>query len=130
MQVADVSKQYRGYGARPFYITTLHTCRSCGVEFRFSAEEQKLWFEELGFFIDAYPGCCLPCRKEARSSKAKMRRYNQYHADDDGSLTTEQSRELADLIMELFGPALSEKLKTRYNRMLNRIADTENREAI
>jgi hypothetical protein len=71
VQVADVSKQYRGYGSRPFYITTLHTCRSCGVEFRFSAEEQKLWFEELGFFIDAYPGLLSPLSKRSAKQQSQ-----------------------------------------------------------
>ncbi|WP_231943724.1 zinc-ribbon domain containing protein [Aeoliella mucimassa] len=122
---ADISKQNRSWGARGYYIATLHVCRQCGKDFRFTAQEQKLWFEEYGFFIDAYPGCCLECRREKRKQKAIKHRYDAYQTEEDGKLSIDQCKELADLIMELFGPDLDEKKRNRYNHMMNRISREE-----
>lgn len=125
---ADVSKQNFVYGPRGYYITTLHVCRKCGTEFRFTAEEQQVWFEEYGLSVCAFPDWCLTCRREIRQEKAKRKLYDEYLTDDDANLTAQQCRELADLIMNLFGPELNEKRRNRYNRMMNRISnDDDNR---
>jgi hypothetical protein len=51
------------------YFDATHVCRSCGIDFIFSKEEKRLWYEQLKFWIDAAPVNCPACRKELRQLK-------------------------------------------------------------
>lgn len=56
-------------GPYNWYITYSIQCADCKREFQFSAQEQRRWYEELGFIIHSIPKRCSTCRKERRSSK-------------------------------------------------------------
>ena len=60
---ADTSKQH-GY-AIPIYVyyDVLKTCVDCRRPYIFYAEEQRYWFETLGFANDADCVRCVVCRK-------------------------------------------------------------------
>ena len=61
--VADTSKQV----ARPVPVTHYYdvkrTCRDCKRKFLFFAEEQKFWYETLGFPLESDCVRCVDCRK-------------------------------------------------------------------
>lgn len=51
---------------RYFYVDSRRGCVSCGVEFVFTAEEQKHFFEKLLFPFYSAPVHCPRCRRERR----------------------------------------------------------------
>lgn len=53
-----------------FYVDQARRCVECGLDFSFSASEQKHWFEELKFHFDSIPIRCVGCRRRRRSDKA------------------------------------------------------------
>jgi hypothetical protein len=61
---------------RKYYVDILRTCRSCHRSFIFFAREQRYWYETLRFFIDADCVLCPVCRREARSTQRRLRRYS------------------------------------------------------
>ena len=46
-------------------------CERCGEEFWFSANEQRIWYEEWGFRIDSIPKHCAACRKMLREENGR-----------------------------------------------------------
>ncbi len=60
---------------RPIYVDVLKRCRDCGRPFLFYANDQRLWYETLGFAPDVDAVRCVPCRKQARHAKARHERY-------------------------------------------------------
>ena len=66
----DYSKQNYGMGGPIlFYISKEMSCNTCKKDFVFEAEDQKFWYEDLGFNEASYPKNCLTCRKETRHQK-------------------------------------------------------------
>jgi hypothetical protein len=74
---ADVSKQINATVSIPYYFDVDQLCRKCGRRFIFFAEEQKYWYEELGFYLWSAAVCCPPCRKELQSIRRMKKRYEQ-----------------------------------------------------
>ena len=72
---ANPCRQLAGYGWRTLYVDIARRCRTCGQWFLFFALEQKFWFEELGFFIDADCVHCQPCRHAAHAEQRLKDRY-------------------------------------------------------
>jgi hypothetical protein len=72
--VADVGKQQLGMGT-PFaaYVPRPFRCEDCRAESVFGAEEQRHWFEDLGFLIWVHPKQCAPCRAARRRRKRTSR---------------------------------------------------------
>ena len=66
---ADTSKQPTATVAVTHYFDSKRTCRDCQRPFLFFAEEQKYWYEELGFRLDADCIRCVECRKKHRKDK-------------------------------------------------------------
>lgn len=64
---------------RPLHIThyfdVKRRCRDCKRKFIFFAEEQKYWYEELGFPPEASCARCVDCRKIQRGYKALQSSY-------------------------------------------------------
>lgn len=73
---ADTSKQNYTVLPREYYVDILKLCRGCKRRFIFFAKEQKHWFEELGFFVDADCVRCTQCRVEDRKLKLIFQRYS------------------------------------------------------
>ena len=66
---ADTSKQHGS--AIPIYVyyDVLKTCVDCRRPFIFFAEEQRYWFETLGFANDANCIRCVECRKKQQADE-------------------------------------------------------------
>ena len=95
---ADPSRQNCSVCPRYWYIDASFRCARCEAEFDFSASEQKTWYEEYGFWVDAFPKHCLPCRKELRQLKDLRQEYDH---EVQSALTTPDlgpKKHVADLI--------------------------------
>lgn len=69
----DVRKQefcYWCHFPKYFYIDEDHRCIECGIEFTFSASEQKFWYEDLKFNFYSKPIRCSDCRRKKRNENA------------------------------------------------------------
>lgn len=72
---ADPSKQNRPTIPVTHYYDIECDCRSCRRQFIFFAEEQKHWYEELGFRLEVDCVLCPPCRKRVQSLATKRAAY-------------------------------------------------------
>lgn len=65
---ADVDKQlFCDNSPYLAYYDYRKVCESCNKSFVFSKEEQKYWYEELGFWVQSVPKNCKECRSKIRS---------------------------------------------------------------
>jgi hypothetical protein len=98
------------------YFDVVRTCRDCGLEFIFYALEQKHWYEELGFVLDADCVRCVRCRKVDQALAAQRRRYETLmHAPE---RSDEESLDMAECCMALVEAALFSPHQTERVRML------------
>ena len=67
---ADPAKQNYTVVPESCYFAMQMECELCKTAFWFSENEQKYWYEELGFWIDSVPKACPNCRKSLRTSRA------------------------------------------------------------
>lgn len=74
--VADTSKQNYAIYPRRYYVDILRDCRECGRPFLFFAREQRHWFEELQFFVDADCVHCAECRARQHDAKTQLARFS------------------------------------------------------
>jgi hypothetical protein len=74
---ADWSKHrpHNSYGPLFWYQDKTKQCRDCGVEFVFSKEEQKHWYEDLKIPIYADAVSCKNCRAKIRAEKAAQKEH-------------------------------------------------------
>lgn len=73
--LANPSKQNRPTVPVTHYYDIECVCRNCRRQFIFFAEEQKHWYEELGFRLEVDCVLCPPCRKREQSLAAKRATY-------------------------------------------------------
>ena len=73
--VANVMRQHYAIYPRRYYVDVLENCRECGLPFLFFAREQKFWYEELGFHVEACATLCSACRQRAHARRALLARY-------------------------------------------------------
>jgi hypothetical protein len=72
---ADRARQSPATVAVTHYFDARRVCRACRRPFLFYAEEQKHWYEELHFPLEADCLECVPCRKAEQRLQAAQRRY-------------------------------------------------------
>ena len=60
--IADTSRQNFSLYPKKYYVDVLNECLTCGAPFVFFAQEQKHWYETLGFVLDADCVRCVECR--------------------------------------------------------------------
>lgn len=53
------------------YCSMKLRCERCKEEFWFSANEQKVWYEEWVFWVDSVPKNCARCRKLVREEHGR-----------------------------------------------------------
>lgn len=63
---ADPERQHYTVIPESTYYSMKLRCEGCQEEFWFSANEQRVWYEEWGFWIDSIPRRCAKCRKLLR----------------------------------------------------------------
>ncbi|MDB6075450.1 MAG: hypothetical protein JWO89_3090 [Verrucomicrobiaceae bacterium] len=73
--VADLSKQAPATVHVTHYYDEEHRCEDCGRLFLFFAEEQRFWYEERQFPLDADCRRCYPCRRKLQDIEQIKRQY-------------------------------------------------------
>lgn len=65
------------YGRFPrFYVDRAMTCRECGVEEVWTAEDQKWWYEVAKGHMDSTAVLCRACRRKEKARQAEARRVH------------------------------------------------------
>lgn len=73
---AEIGKQDFSVCPRHWYIDATFRCPRCDSNFVFTASEQQLWYETLGFWIDSRAKHCVQCRSELRDLKSLQQVYD------------------------------------------------------
>jgi hypothetical protein len=68
---ANPDKQYYSVIPESTYCSMQLSCERCNQSFWFTANEQKLWYEQWGFWIDSVPNECAACRRITRETKGQ-----------------------------------------------------------
>lgn len=97
--MADTSKQNFSIYPITIYVDIEKQCIQCERWFIFFAEEQKYWYENLGFYVDADCVKCIDCRKKEQSVKHLMRQYEMLVKND--RRTENETTELKNIALEL-----------------------------
>ncbi|HXS67218.1 MAG TPA: zinc-ribbon domain containing protein [Candidatus Polarisedimenticolia bacterium] len=74
---ADLSKQSpnNSYSPPLYYEDVRFKCRDCGTECMWTAEQQRLWYEEWGGPVQSTAVRCRACRQRLRREKAKQKKH-------------------------------------------------------
>jgi hypothetical protein len=124
---ADTDKQNCSICPRYWYVDAIFPCRRCGAEFGFSAAEQRAWYEEYGFWVDAVPRHCPACRRDLRNLKALRQEYDRSvsYVLRQGDLGSK--KRLADVIDQLYelGGDLPARINENRRRLAHQIAAAE-----
>lgn len=113
---ADVSRQAEATVPVTHYFDVIRKCRECGRPFIFFAREQKHWYEELDFPLDADCIRCVTCRKQQRGLARVRERYEElFHVPE---RSPEQNLEMADCCLMLIEASLFHRRQTQHVRML------------
>lgn len=105
---------------RYWYVSATFQCRRCASEFVFSAAEQRAWYEQYRFWVDALPGHCQPCRRQLRRVKAARQDYDRLIGEAMASQDVEMKRRAVALIDTLY--ELNEELPTGITEKRRRLA--------
>lgn len=93
-------------------------CQGCRRPFLFFAAEQKHWYEELGFSIEADCNRCVPCRKQQQGIAHKRETYQRLlHVEH---RTPEENLEMAECCLALMEASVFDRRQTERVRMLIR----------
>ena len=143
---ADVTRQAPATVQVTHYFDVTRRCRDCGRRFLFFAEEQKHWYEVLGFALEADCVRCVPCRRLQRGLDRKRQRYEDlFHVED---RTAAEDLEMAECCLALiesstFGRRQLERVRmlirrsrsasdaesaSRYEEILERVRALESRD--
>lgn len=117
---ADLSRQTPATLPVLFYFDERRTCADCCRSFLFFAEEQKYWFEQLGFKLEADCIRCWPCRHVRQSLEAAQARYEELARLDCPS--RQEQVELLDVGLKLceqgiFGRKVLQRFRTIANQL-------------
>jgi len=104
------------------YFNQKHQCESCDTIFIFSQQEQKFWYEKLGFWVQSKPKHCKECRKEKRKEKYYHKRIKELKVNSE-NLEVNELAELAE-IYEHFG---NEVKRNMYLNKLKKKKPTDNK---
>ena len=128
---ADLTQQTLATVPVSHYYDVKRQCLDCSKSFIFFAEEQKHWYEELGFGLESDCVRCVDCRKRQQGLALTRERYVElFHVSD---RTTDENFEMAACCLSLIEANVFHMRQTERVRMLlNRIsaeydAKTENR---
>jgi hypothetical protein len=127
---SNPDKQNCSICPRYWYVDAFFLCDRCGSEFVFSAGEQRLWYEQYGFWVDSIPRHCVSCRRELRDLKAARREYdaNVERVLERGDL--ESRKQLARVIDQLYelGSPLPPQITENRRRLAKQIAGAERKD--
>jgi hypothetical protein len=124
--VADLARQTPATIPVTHYFDAKRDCRDCGRPFLFFAEEQKYWYEQLGFGLDSDCVRCTACRKTQQGFERTRARYAELsHL---ASPTIHESLELVQCWLELveasvFGNRQAPRMRSLLSRLSTRIPE-------
>lgn len=122
---SDLSRQTPATVPVTHYYDIDKVCRDCRRRFIFFAEEQKYWYEELGFPLEADAVRCPPCRRRLQHIARARDRYEQlFHVP---SRSLDEALEMADCCLTLMEEAVFHKRQTERVRMLLNCVPEERR---
>lgn len=103
-------------------------CRDCRTWFIFFAEEQRHWYEELGFGTESDCVRCFACRKRTQGLARKRHRYEElFHAPHRSEAET---IEMAECCLELLEASVFGSHQPGHVRaLLNQVARGDERSA-
>jgi Probable zinc-ribbon domain len=73
--LADLTRQTPATVQVTHYFDLERECNDCKRLFIFFAEEQKYWYEELGFGLDSLCTRCIDCRKKQQAIAQQRKIY-------------------------------------------------------
>ncbi|MES2676676.1 MAG: zinc-ribbon domain-containing protein [Pseudomonadota bacterium] len=97
---ANIEKQNYALYPRKLYVDIAIQCDVCKRMFIFFALEQKYWFEELEFYIDAHCTRCIECRKNDQEIRFMQKRYQTLIASNER--TVQETNDLKNIALELY----------------------------
>jgi hypothetical protein len=113
---ADLARQTPATVPVTHYFDLERVCRDCQRHFIFFAEEQKHWYEELGFGLDSDCVRCVECRKRQQGIARKRQRYEElFHV---AKRTDEENLEMAECCLSLIKASVFSHRQTQRVRML------------
>lgn len=113
---ADLSRQTPATMPVTHYYDIDKVCRDCGRRFIFFADEQKHWYEELGFPLEADAVRCPPCRKRLQYIARMRQSYEElFHLPE---RTAEEALEMAECCLVLIEESIFHLRQTERVRML------------
>jgi hypothetical protein len=121
---ADISKQTPASLPATHYYDLDKECRDCRKRFIFFAVEQKHWYEDLRFPLEADAVHCPECRKKLQWIARMRRRHEElFHIK---KKTVEQGLESAACCLVLIEQGLFPRRQTtQVRRLLNSIPESE-----
>lgn len=96
---ADLTRQTPATIPVTHYFDLERLCRDCNRPFIFYAAEQKHWYEELGFGLDADCVRCMDCRKRQQGIARQRKLYEVLFHNDER--TEEQTVAMAGACLDL-----------------------------
>ena len=117
---ADLTRQTPATVPVTHYYDVMRQCRDCGRSFIFFAEEQKHWYEELGFGLGSDCVRCVDCRKRQRGIARERERYEElFHVPN---RSDDENLEMADCCLSLIESSVfTPRQVQRVRMLLNRI---------
>jgi hypothetical protein len=94
-------KQNYTVAPRHWYIDADFKCETCGTEFAWTAQEQQMWFEEYGFYVDSQPRHCPGCRAKRRGLATLQREYDEKVAQARNHGSVKQKERIVEIVGEL-----------------------------
>lgn len=120
---ADISKQTRATVPVTHYFDLERRCRDCNRQFIFFAQEQKYWYEELGFGLESDCVRCSDCRKKQQGMALLRETYESlFHVE---SKSPEQLLELANCCVRLVEAGVFTPKRLEFARMLLNSIDSD-----
>jgi hypothetical protein len=114
--LADLTRQTPATVSVTHYFDLERRCRDCDRPFLFFAQEQKHWYEELGFGLASDCVRCVECRKQQQGLAHQREIYERlFHITDK---TVEQSLQMADACLSLIESGIFTAKQTERVRML------------
>jgi len=119
---ADLSRQTQAYFPVTHYYDLDRICTDCKRKFLFFAEEQKHWYEDLGFNLASDAVRCPDCRKRLQNIAQMRQRYEQL--SDFDSMSVDETLEMADCCLTLIeAEAFSIRQCERVRMLLKRVPE-------
>jgi len=126
---ADLARQTYSPSRVTHYYDLDRTCYDCKRKFLFFAQEQKHWYEDLGFTLDSDAVRCPNCRKQLQDIRKRRQNIAQIRQRFDqlwglSSRTVEETLETVDCCLTLIeAEAFSARQCERVRMLLKRVPE-------